>query len=93
LALDLLARAPDSANALPLSEAPEGAQVKVLSLDCAEKSRPLRLQAYGLAPGRTVRVLQQEPVTVVQAELTELALEDELASQVRVEVISPSSRA
>jgi hypothetical protein len=31
-------------------------------------------------------VLQQEPVTVVQAEHTELALEDDLAAKVLVEV-------
>lgn len=64
--------------------------MRVVSLNCTGKSRPLRLQAYGLAPGRTVRVLQQVPVTVVQAEHTELALEDQLAAQVRVEIIPTS---
>jgi Fe2+ transport system protein FeoA len=42
------------------------------------------LQAYGLVPGRFVRVLQHNPVTVVQVEHCEIALEGELASQIRV---------
>lgn len=42
------------------------------------------LQAYGLVPGHWVRVLQHSPVTVVQIEHTELALEGDLARQIRV---------
>ena len=40
--------------------------------------------AYGLIPGNWVEVVQHSPVTVVQVENTELALEDELASQIEV---------
>jgi Fe2+ transport system protein FeoA len=43
------------------------------------------LQAYGLAPGHLLKVLQHAPVTVIQIGNTELALEAELASQVKVE--------
>ena len=46
--------------------------------------RSAHLQAYGLVPGRFVRVLQQAPVTVVQIEHCEIALETELAGQVHV---------
>lgn len=42
------------------------------------------LQAYGITPGRLVHVLQHEPVTVVQVEHLELALEDDLAREVYV---------
>lgn len=42
------------------------------------------LQAYGLVAGRTVRVLQHAPVTVIQVEHLELALEAELANLVHV---------
>ena len=42
------------------------------------------LQAYGLTPGCLVRVVQHSPVTVVQVEQTELALESDLARQIRV---------
>ena len=42
------------------------------------------LQAYGLVPGHWVRVIQQSPVTVVQIEHTELALEAGLARHIHV---------
>jgi Fe2+ transport system protein FeoA len=47
------------------------------------------MQAYGLAPGRLVEILQQDPVTVVRADHTELALEDDLARKVLIEVVTP----
>ena len=71
-----------------LAEAPEGASARVVAVANTDGSRPLQMQAYGLAPGRTVKILQQEPVTVVRADHTELALEDDLADKVLVEVIS-----
>lgn len=46
--------------------------------------RRAHLQAYGLVPGRAVQVVQQSPVTVVQVDHTELALEVELACGVYV---------
>lgn len=46
--------------------------------------RRAHLQAYGLAPGRAVQVVQQSPVTVVQVDHTELALEVGLACGVYV---------
>jgi Fe2+ transport system protein FeoA len=42
------------------------------------------LQAYGLVMGRRVRVLQHSPVTVVQVEHMEVAMEKELARKVQV---------
>jgi Fe2+ transport system protein FeoA len=72
-----------------LAEAPEGASVRVVAVENTHGSRPMQMQAYGLAPGRTVQVLQQDPLTVVRADHTELALEGDLASKVLVEVITP----
>jgi Fe2+ transport system protein FeoA len=46
--------------------------------------RCAHLQAYGLVPGRFVRVLQHNPVTVVQVEHCEIAIERELAGQICV---------
>ncbi|MBI3159111.1 MAG: ferrous iron transport protein A [Chloroflexi bacterium] len=43
------------------------------------------LHAHGLAPGRTVTVLQQKPVTVVQIGAAELALETGLAGMIEIE--------
>ena len=74
---------------MTLVEVPEGVSVRVVALENTSGSRPMQMQAYGLAPGRTVQVLQQDPVTVVRADHTELALEGDLASKVLVEVIAP----
>jgi Fe2+ transport system protein FeoA len=41
-----------------------------------------QLAAYGLEPGRRLRVLQQRPLTVVQVEHTELALEAAVAREI-----------
>ena len=46
--------------------------------------RRAQLQAYGLLPGQSLRVLQHKPVTIIQVDLTELALETELARAVMV---------
>ena len=45
-----------------------------------------QLQAYGLVPGHCVRILQHSPVTIVKIEHLELALENGLARQVKVEI-------
>jgi Fe2+ transport system protein FeoA len=49
------------------------------------RERRAHLQAYGLVPGHCVRILQHSPVTIVQIEHMELALEGGLARQVQVE--------
>lgn len=43
------------------------------------------LQAYGLAPGRWVQVVQHAPLTVVRIDHTDLALESRLARAILVE--------
>ncbi|MBT3190631.1 MAG: ferrous iron transport protein A [Anaerolineae bacterium] len=47
--------------------------------------RKAHLQAYGIIPGNTLWVQQKEPVTIVQVEHTEIALEAELAEAIYVE--------
>ena len=47
-----------------------------------------RLLAYGLLPGQTLRVLAQKPLTVLQIEHTELALERELAHCVAIDDVA-----
>jgi hypothetical protein len=49
-----------------------------------------QLQAYGLASGYWVRVLQRTPVIVLQIDHLELAMEKSLAAQVIIEEISSS---
>ena len=78
----------DQATLSTLAEVPKGVSVRVVAVENTDGSRPLQMQAYGLAPGRLVQILQQEPVTVVRADHTELALEGDLASKVLVEVVT-----
>jgi Fe2+ transport system protein FeoA len=54
--------------------------------------RKAHLQAYGIIPGNSVRVVQHSPVTVIQVDHTELALENSLARMVQVELIESSRK-
>jgi Fe2+ transport system protein FeoA len=68
-----------------LLDVPPGCHVLIEGF--AEDLSPTRrsqLQAYGLVPGYWVEVLQHSPVTVVKIEHSELAMENELAQQVKV---------
>jgi Fe2+ transport system protein FeoA len=51
--------------------------------------RYAQLRAYGVAPGSSVKIIQHEPVTIIQVEFTELALEADLARGVQVAIIDP----
>lgn len=68
-----------------LADVKPGDEVKVAGFaPTLSPARLAHLQAYGLVPGYPVRVVQQKPVTVVQVDFVELALEDELARGVWV---------
>lgn len=53
--------------------------------------RYAQLRAYGVAPGSSVKIIQHDPVTIIQVEFTELALEADLARGVQVAVDETSS--
>lgn len=67
-----------------LAQAGSGQQVTITGFGNLSPAHQQHLQAYGLLPGRTVRVLAQRPVTIVLVEQTELAFEGEIAHQVLV---------
>ncbi len=70
-----------------LADVPVGRRACVRGFEAGVPTeRRAHLQAYGLAPGYWVRILQHSPVTVVQIEHLELALENNLARQVQVEL-------
>jgi Fe2+ transport system protein FeoA len=48
-------------------------------------TRQWHLQSYGVVPGCSLRVIQQSPVTIVQVDHLELALEHGLAAFIQVE--------
>ena len=74
-----------------LADVAPGGKALVRALDGLEEDRREHLQAYGLVPGRHVRVMQHAPVTVVQVEHTHLAFESHLAAGIAVEPIAPRS--
>lgn len=68
-----------------LSHAQPGSEVTISSIAGLGKAEEKSLQAYGILPGRKVKVLSQAPVTIVQVEQTELAFEIEVASRIMIE--------
>ena len=68
-----------------LADVPPGCKAKVLGFtQYLPPERLSHFQAFGLVPGHKVRVMQHSPVTVVQIEHTELALERDLAREIQV---------
>jgi Fe2+ transport system protein FeoA len=68
-----------------LSEIPVGERVRVMSLgEGLTPPRCARLQAYGVVPGYWVKVIQHDPVTVIQVDHLELAMEGEVAEGIWV---------
>jgi Fe2+ transport system protein FeoA len=64
---------------------PSGERVQVFGLgEALTPSRRTHLQAYGVVPGYWIEVIQQSPVTVIQVDHIELALDYELAASVLV---------
>jgi Fe2+ transport system protein FeoA len=71
-----------------LAQVKPGRQVKVKEFSPGLSSgRTWQLQSYGVMPGCWLRVIQQSPVTIIQVEHLELALECELAAMIQVDGI------
>ncbi len=62
-----------------------GSKARVVALNGLGVKQIESLQAYGLAPGSLVTVVRHKPVTIIHIDNTELALERDLAIQVKVE--------
>ncbi len=77
---------------LPLAFIQPGMEVRLASLgeeiDALQREQ---LTAYGLAPDRPIKVLQQRPMTVILTEEIELALEHGVARHIWVEKLAPTS--
>lgn len=69
---------------LSLDRVSPGRKVVLQDLSRLTPDQQAHLRAYGIAPGRELRVLQQQPETVIQVEFTELALEKEIARKIVV---------
>ena len=68
-----------------LAQVRSGSTVTIQGFDGIVPAHRQHLQAYGVLPGRSVQVLSQRPVTIILSEQTELAFENEIASQVLVQ--------
>jgi Fe2+ transport system protein FeoA len=74
---------------LMLAELSPGEEASVVAFEGPAADRRAQLQAYGLVPGRRLRVVQQRPVTVLLVDHTELAIEGDLARGVKVQRPAP----
>lgn len=63
----------------PVHDLPIGGEGRVVFLHPAGSRRFERLAALGIAPGRTVRLVQRHPSVVLQAGETTVAIDDEIA--------------
>ena len=78
---------PDGPASATLAGFPGGSQVCVTGFGDLAVQQMQHLQAYGVLPGRTIKILAQQPLTIILAEQTELALESSVAAQVFVQLI------
>jgi len=76
---------------MTMAEAAPGADIILESYGDVDADLSRSLQAYGLLPGRRVRVLSQRPVTMVQIEQTELAIENQIARGIHVRSGDPGN--
>jgi len=72
-------QAPPRPGPTRLPDVPPGGIARVVSIDASARGCRERLQAYGLAPGREVEVVQHAPVTVVRVDHVDLAFEAGIA--------------
>lgn len=81
----------DACGSRPLTRIPTGTTgtVSCLSDPGARESR--KLASMGLLPGVPVELLQRRPVYVIRTRSTEYALDEELASRVRVVLGEPGA--
>jgi Fe2+ transport system protein FeoA len=79
------------AGALTLADVAAGTEAMIDGLEGLSSESRHQLQAYGLAPGRTVRIVQQSPLTVVRVEHLDLAFEPQIARGVLVRGVGEGS--
>jgi Fe2+ transport system protein FeoA len=75
-------RSPDG---VPLTHVGTGVDVRVRSLASMPAGSRARLEAFGIAPGGAVRLVQRRPVPVVRIGETELAVGPEILDDILVE--------
>jgi Fe2+ transport system protein FeoA len=77
-----------TASAHALADVPLNHQARVADVSALPAAQRAQLHGYGLLPGCVLRVIQRTPVTVVQIEHTDLAIEAQLARAIQVDEIA-----
>lgn len=78
---------PNHRARVPLANLPSGRRARLAEIGNAiDPLQREQLAAYGLVIGGELRVLQQQPMTVIFAEELELALEPVVAREIWVEL-------
>ena len=71
---------------LPLAFIPAGSEVRLIALgDEIDPLQREQLHAYGLSAAHAVKVLQQQPMTVLLCEHVELAIEHAVSRHIWVQ--------
>ncbi len=71
-----------------LADVPLDQRARVVDMEALPVIQREQLHGYGILPGCVLRVVQRTPVTVVQIEHTELALETAIACAMRVDELA-----
>jgi Fe2+ transport system protein FeoA len=77
--------APRYAPQYVLADVPLYCRARVVDVSALPAAQREQLQGYGIHPGTVMHVMQRTPVTVVQIEHTELAIETEIARAISVD--------
>jgi Fe2+ transport system protein FeoA len=82
--------AQDRKNSTTLADVPAGCSAKVVGFSVGfPLDRRAHLQSYGLVLNYPVQVVQHSPVTIVRLDHIELALENDLARGILVQLLPP----
>jgi Fe2+ transport system protein FeoA len=71
-----------------LADVPLDQPVRVVDVGALRAGQREQLHGYGILPGCVLRVIQRTPVTVVQIEHIELAIETAIAQAVQVDALA-----
>ncbi|MBF0177602.1 MAG: FeoA domain-containing protein [Magnetococcales bacterium] len=69
---------------ISLDHLPVGHLARIVYLNCADQSRMNRLLNVGFVPGADIRLLQRRPTLVVKLDSAQVALEENVALDIRV---------
>lgn len=81
---------PQLTDERPLADFSTHSRVRIRRFGNLPPATLHHLRAYGVLPGREIRVLAQRPLVIIQVEESELALEESIARQIFAEAIQHS---